>query len=141
MAAAFEWAVGIEDTFVGQPSRPSGQVLDEYELIDHYRRWRTDLDLVASLGVRSMRYGVPWYRVNPAPGGWDWSWTDRVFEHLDRRGIAPIVDLVHYGTPLWLRALVRRARTIRRGWPSTRPARPNATARSPAAGRRSTSRS
>jgi len=99
---AFEWAVGIEDTFVGHPSGRRGRVLDEYELIDHYRRWRTDLDLVASLGVRSMRYGIPWYRVNPAPGAWDWSWTDRVLEHLDRIGIAPIVDLVHYGTPLWM---------------------------------------
>lgn len=101
--AEFEWAVGIEDTFVGQPSGRRGRVLDEYELVDHYRRWRTDLYLVASLGVRSMRYGVPWYRVNPAPGAFDWSWTDRVFEHLAMLGIRPIVDLVHYGTPLWLR--------------------------------------
>ena len=99
----FEWSVGIEDTFVGHPSGKRGRVLDEYELIDHYRQWQPDLDLVASLGVRSMRYGIPWYRISPAPGVWDWSWTDRVFEHFDRIGVAPIVDLVHYGTPLWLR--------------------------------------
>jgi beta-glucosidase len=101
--AEFEWAVGIEDTFIGQPSGRRRRILDEYELIDHYRQWRSDLDLVASLGVRSMRYGVPWYRVNPEPGAFDWSWTDRVFEHLARLRIRPIVDLVHYGTPLWLR--------------------------------------
>lgn len=100
--AEFEWAVGIEDTFIGQPAGRRGRVLDEYELIDHYRQWRSDLDLIASLGVRSMRYGVPWYLINPAPGVWDWSWTDRVFAHLERVGIRPIVDLVHYGTPLWL---------------------------------------
>lgn len=99
----FEWAVGIEDTFVGHPSGSRRRVLDEYELIDHYRRWRTDVDLIASLGVQSMRYGVPWYRINPTPGSWDWSWTDQVFDHFGRRGVAPIVDLVHYGTPLWLR--------------------------------------
>jgi beta-glucosidase len=99
----FEWAVGIEDTFVGQPSGRRGRILDEYELIDHFRQWRTDLDLIASLGVRSIRYGVPWYRVNPAPGAWNWSWTDGVFDHLGTLGIRPIVDLVHYGTPLWLR--------------------------------------
>ena len=101
--AEFEWAVGIEDTFVGQPSGRRGRVLDEYELIDHYGQWRSDLDLIASLGVRSMRYGVPWYRVNPEPGKFDWSWTDRVFDHLADVGIRPIVDLVHYGTPTWLR--------------------------------------
>jgi beta-glucosidase len=85
------------------------------------------------LGVRCMRYGVPWYRVNPEPGVFDWSWTDTVFDHLGRRGIRPIVDLVHYGTPTWLRrsfvdpdyparvaeyaaAMVERYGTIAGGW-------------------------
>ncbi|MDP9379353.1 MAG: family 1 glycosylhydrolase [Chloroflexota bacterium] len=50
-----------------------------------------------------MRYGIPWYRVNPAPGVFDWSWTDEVLEYMVRDlGIQPIVDLVHYGCPLWL---------------------------------------
>jgi beta-glucosidase len=99
----FEWAVGIEDTFIGHPSGTRARVLDEYQLVDHYRRWRSDLELVASLGVRSMRYGVPWYRVNPEPGRWSWQWVDRVMDHLARLDVRPIVDLVHYGTPLWLR--------------------------------------
>ncbi len=99
----FRWAVGIEDTFIGHPHPRTGRVLDEYALIDHYRRWRSDLDLVAGLGVRTMRYGIPWYRVEPKPGRFDWRWTDRVLEHLvAKRGISPIVDLMHYGTPVWL---------------------------------------
>lgn len=98
----FVWAVGIEDTFVGQPAGRRGRILDEYELIDHYRRWRGDLDLIASLGVRHLRYGLPWYRVQPGPSTWDWSWADQVMEHLARLGVAPIVDLMHYGTPLWI---------------------------------------
>jgi beta-glucosidase/6-phospho-beta-glucosidase/beta-galactosidase len=50
-----------------------------------------------------MRYGIPWYRVNPAPGRFDWSWMDQVLEHMvERLGIAPIIDLVHYGCPLWM---------------------------------------
>jgi beta-glucosidase len=101
--ADFAWAVGIEDTFIGQPSGRRGRILDEYALIDHYSRWRGDLDLVATLGVRTIRYGIPWYRVNPAPGAFDFTWTDELFEHLDRRRLRPIIDLVHYGTPLWLR--------------------------------------
>ncbi len=99
----FEWAVGIEDTFIPQLGRSTGRLLDEYALTQHYERWREDLDLAASLGVRSMRYGIPWYRVNPAPGRFDWSWTDPVLEHMvERLGIAPIIDLVHYGCPLWM---------------------------------------
>jgi beta-glucosidase len=102
-AGRFAWAVGIEDTFVGHPHRRTGRVLDEYALIDHYARWRSDLDLVAGVGIRTMRYGIPWYRVEPEPGRFDWSWTDAVLDHLaGRLKIQPILDLVHYGTPLWL---------------------------------------
>ena len=101
--ADFLWAVGIEDTFIPQVATSTGRTLDEYELTQHYRFWREDLDLAASLGVRHMRYGIPWYKVNPAPGVFDWSWTDEVLEYMVRDlGIQPIVDLMHYGCPLWL---------------------------------------
>jgi beta-glucosidase len=96
-----KFAVGIEDTFIPQTS-PGRRALDEYELTGHYDRWREDLDLAASTGAEMIRYGVPWYRVNPAPESWDWSWTDRVFEHLLSLGLTPIADLMHYGCPLWL---------------------------------------
>ena len=99
----FRWAVGIEDTFIPQPHRRGGRTLDEYRLLGHYEHWRSDLDLVASLGVDAIRYGIPWYRVNPAAGVFDWSWTDPVIRYLaDELGIAPIIDLVHYGCPTWL---------------------------------------
>ncbi|PTX64438.1 glycosyl hydrolase family 1 [Melghirimyces profundicolus] len=99
---AFFWATGIEDTFIPQ-SGPGKRALDEYELTDHYNQWRKDLDRAAELGVSMMRYGVPWYRVNPAPGVFDWGWMDRVLEYMvQEKGIVPIVDLMHYGTPLWL---------------------------------------
>jgi len=99
----FMWAVGIEDTFIGQPHRRTGRVLDEYQLLDHYGLWRDDLDRLGELGVRFMRYGIPWYRVAPEAGRFDWSWTDQVVPHLVQRvGIEPIVDLMHYGCPIWL---------------------------------------
>jgi hypothetical protein len=52
--------------------------------------------------VNSVRYGIPWYRVNPRPGAFDWSWTDEVVPRLLETGAEPIIDLVHYGTPGWL---------------------------------------
>ncbi|MDQ4145961.1 MAG: family 1 glycosylhydrolase [Actinomycetota bacterium] len=100
---SFIWATGIEDTFIPQAAKTTGRALDEYELTQHYHFWREDLNLAASLGLRWMRYGIPWYRVNPAPGVFDWSWVDKVLERMliDLR-IEPIIDLVHYGCPLWL---------------------------------------
>jgi beta-glucosidase/6-phospho-beta-glucosidase/beta-galactosidase len=99
----FAWALGIEDTFVPQVAARSGRILDEYVLTQHDRLWREDLRMIADLGVRYLRYGIPWYLVNPAPGRWDWGWTDEVLPYLvEDLGINPILDLVHYGAPLWL---------------------------------------
>lgn len=99
---AFLWATGIEDTFITAPHPQTGRTLDEYELTQHYEKWRDDLDLIASLGVGYARYGLPWHRIQPTPTRFDFSWPDQVFARMDARGVAPIVDLVHYGTPSWL---------------------------------------
>lgn len=99
---SFHWAVGIENTFIPQV-RPGLRALDEYELTQHYQLWREDIDRVAALGISHIRWGVPWYRVNPQPGQYDWRWTDEVLDYLVvQKGIEPILDLMHYGTPLWM---------------------------------------
>ena len=98
----FLWAGGIEDTFIPQ-ERPGLRALEEYELTQHYQQWRDDLARAASLGIGALRWGVPWYRVERAPGVFDWYWIDEVLDYLVRDlQIEPIVDLMHYGTPLWL---------------------------------------
>jgi beta-glucosidase/6-phospho-beta-glucosidase/beta-galactosidase len=101
-ASEFLWATGIEDTFIIDPHPKTGRTLDEYELTDHYRQWEEDIERVAELGVPAVRYGIPWYRLEPEPGRFDWSWTDRVLSRIVQRGIEPIIDLIHYGTPRWL---------------------------------------
>lgn len=98
----FIWASGIEDTFVPQ-TRPGHRALDEYELMGHYEHWREDLALAREIGVQALRWGIPWYRVEPQPGEFDWRWTDEVLPYLVQDlGITPIVDLMHYGCPFWL---------------------------------------
>jgi beta-glucosidase len=99
---AFLWATGIEDTFVPQ-ARPGLRPLDEYELMGHYEHWREDLALARELGVQAIRWGIPWYRVEPRPGQFDWGWTDKALPYIaEELGIKVILDLMHYGTPLWL---------------------------------------
>ena len=100
--APFIWAVGIEDTNVGWPLGGSPGGLDEYEATRHYAHWRQDLALAASIRATQIRYGFPWYRINPGPGAWDWRWTDEVVAEANRLGLGLIIDLVHYGTPTWL---------------------------------------
>lgn len=95
------YGVGIEDTFIPQ-EKLGHRRLDEYELTQHYSHWREDLELVAESGAEFVRWGVPWYLVEPRPGEYDWSWTDQVAARMGELGIRCIVDLMHYGTPLWL---------------------------------------
>jgi beta-glucosidase/6-phospho-beta-glucosidase/beta-galactosidase len=99
----FLWASGIENTFVPQ-TRPGHRALDEYQLMGHYEHWRDDLALARELGLRAMRWGVPWYRVEPLEGEFDWRWTDAVIRYMvEDLGLTPIIDLMHYGCPFWLR--------------------------------------
>jgi beta-glucosidase len=101
VALGFRFAVGIEDTFVPH-AFPGHRPLDEYELTQHYRFWSEDLGRAAEVGATAVRYGFPWYRLNPAPGRFVWDWADQVVDRLEELGLEAIVDLVHYGTPLWL---------------------------------------
>lgn len=98
---AMHYGVGIEDTFIPQEA-PGHRKLDEYELTQHYQRWESDLELVAESGAEFLRWGVPWYLVEPRPGEFEWGWLDQVTAKMSALGIRCIVDLMHYGTPLWL---------------------------------------
>lgn len=99
---AFWWAAGIEDTFITAPDSATGRTLDEYELTGHYERWAEDIGLMGQLGVPAARYGVPWHRIQPEPDRWDWDFPDKTIRRLLDLGIAPQLDLVHYGLPRWI---------------------------------------
>jgi beta-glucosidase len=70
---------------------------------DHYRRWETDLDLVASLGANAYRFSLAWPRIVPDGRG---RVEQRGLDHYDRlidgllaRGIEPVVTLYHWDLP------------------------------------------
>ncbi len=98
----FLWATGIEDTFITAPWPQTGRTLDEYELTQHYTRWHADLGLMREIHVQAARYGVPWHRIQPRRGAWEWDFVDRAVDRLLELNIEPIIDLVHYGLPAWI---------------------------------------
>ncbi|KAA2235747.1 family 1 glycosylhydrolase [Salinarimonas soli] len=58
-----------------------------------------DLDLVAGLGIRTLRYPVLWESVAPDhPERCDFRWHDERFAQLRALGIRPIAGLVHHGS-------------------------------------------
>jgi beta-glucosidase/6-phospho-beta-glucosidase/beta-galactosidase len=93
-------ATGIECSY---PTIQHGRHrVDELETTCHYQRWREDLHLTRALGIRYLRYGIPFHRVNPADGLFDWTFTDEVMHEMRQIGIEPIIDLCHFGMPDWL---------------------------------------
>ena len=102
---SFYWGIGIENCWMAEhdeENRSPKRLLDVFLQMQHYTMWREDLDRVAALGVNALRYSVPWYRANPRPGVYDWGWIARPLVYLGRLGIIPVIDLIHYGTPLWM---------------------------------------
>jgi beta-glucosidase/6-phospho-beta-glucosidase/beta-galactosidase len=96
----FVFATGIENS---APTIAHGRIRrDQMEECGHYRQWQTDLGLVAQMGIRTLRYGVPLHRTWLGPGRYDWDFADLAFGELHRLGIAPIADLCHFCVPDWI---------------------------------------
>jgi beta-glucosidase/6-phospho-beta-glucosidase/beta-galactosidase len=95
----FMFAVGIE---CSNPVIAGGQRVDQLLSTGHYEHWQKDLKLVRALGLKHLRYGPPIHRIFLGPNKYDWSWIDRVMAEIQKLGIRPIIDLVHFGLPDWL---------------------------------------
>ena len=85
---------GVECTVV--------RIGDDYrnQLIDTGHAARIgDIDAMAELGVKAVRYPILWETVAPeVPGELDFSWHDRRLERLRELGIRVIAGLVHHGS-------------------------------------------
>lgn len=89
---------GIEATV----NRVGDQYLDQTVRTGHHGRL-ADLDLIADLGIRTLRYPILWERIVPDdPDCPDWRWTDERLHALRKLGIRPIAGLCHHGSgPRW----------------------------------------
>ncbi|MGI4833255.1 MAG: family 1 glycosylhydrolase [Janthinobacterium lividum] len=96
----FMFATGIECSY---PTIDHGKTRrDLLAECDHYNRYQEDLGLVKELGLKVLRYGLPYYSIQQAPGKYDWEFADLAMAEMQRLGITPILDLMHFGVPNWL---------------------------------------
>ena len=86
--------LGIECTF----NRVGDTYLNQLERGGHLER-PGDLDLLAGLGARRIRYPALWAQVAPgSPDTPDWRWTDRQLPRLRELELEPVVTLLHHGS-------------------------------------------
>jgi beta-glucosidase len=71
---------------------------------DSYNRYREDFALMKSLNLGSHRLSIEWSRIESSPGEFDARQIDHyrdVLVSLQALGIAPMVTLHHFTSPLW----------------------------------------
>lgn len=102
--AAAEREPCIWDTFCAQPGRikdgSNGQIA-----CDHINRWRSDLELIASLGVDAYRFSVSWGRIIRADGSINQqglAFYCQLLDELKMRNIKAFVTLYHWDLPQYL---------------------------------------
>jgi beta-glucosidase len=70
---------------------------------DHYHRWRTDIELMAELGLNAYRFSIAWPRVQPDGKGpaneAGLDFYDRLTDALLAAGITPVPTLFHWDLP------------------------------------------
>ena len=124
----FVWGAGIECSFVPHLN------VDQFEWTQHDRLWRDDFRRAKEeLGLSALRYALPWHKIETARGVYDWGAWDERIEAAHDMGLDLHLDVMHFGTPLWLRqaagdpefpeslerfadALVNRYRTLVTNW-------------------------
>ncbi len=86
-----------------------------------------DLDRIADLGIRTLRYPILWETISPAsPDEADFSWHDERVTRMQQLGIRAIAGLCHHGSgpgytdmldPAWPDLLARHARNVAERYP------------------------
>ena len=102
--AAHEGGKGesIWDRFASDPARIEDRT-DPGVTCDHFHRFRDDLDLMRSLGLRAYRFSIAWPRVLPQGDGAvneaGLDFYDRLVDAMLERGIRPFATLFHWDLP------------------------------------------
>ena len=86
---------GLECSF----NRVKDLYMDQLHYCGHYQRIDADIERIASLNIKALRYPIIWERLHPHPGhAINWSTVDAALSALQKYPIMPIAGLVHHGS-------------------------------------------
>jgi beta-glucosidase/6-phospho-beta-glucosidase/beta-galactosidase len=98
ISEAFVWGAGIECSFVPHLN------IDQFEWTQHDRFWKDDFKRAREeLGISALRYAFPWHKLEPQRGQFNWALADERIHFARDIGLDLYLDVMHFGTPVWLR--------------------------------------
>ena len=71
---------------------------------EHYKRYKSDIQLMKDLGFKAYRFSISWGKVEPESGTYNQDVLDHyedVCKELVDNGIKPLITLYHYTHPCW----------------------------------------
>ena len=71
---------------------------DQLDYCGHYRRGIEDIQRIAELGIKAIRYPVIWERYRETNDDISWTWLERQLNTLRYLKIIPIAGLLHHGS-------------------------------------------
>jgi beta-glucosidase len=75
------------------------------DCVDHYNRYREDIDLLADAGLNAYRFSIEWARIQPDKNAFDQKEINQyrgMLNYCREKGVAPIVTMHHFSSPKWL---------------------------------------
>lgn len=79
-------------------NRVGNEYRDQLEETGHYVR-KADMDAIAALGIRKMRYPVLWEKHQPDENAKpNFTWISKQLQLIAEKGIIPIAGLLHHGS-------------------------------------------
>src|SRR5262249_14717805 len=92
----------IWDTFAHTPGKIKDGTTGDVA-IDHYHRYRDDVQLLRALGTKAYRFSIAWPRVFPdgigAPNPKGLDFYNKLIDELLANGIEPFATLYHWDLP------------------------------------------
>lgn len=75
------------------------------DAVDHYNRYKEDIDLLSNAGLNSYRFSIEWARIEPEQGKFNAEAINHyrdVLAYCHEKNVIPVVTLHHFSSPKWL---------------------------------------
>ena len=75
------------------------------DAVDHYHRYKEDIQLLLNSGCNTYRFSIEWARIEPIKGNFEKKEIEHyreVLEFCHQNNVTPIVTLHHFSSPKWL---------------------------------------